>query len=555
MKNALLFTLMLFGIPAMAQHTEWIDVLSTGGSKTVTTSMVDSEGNSFIAGYFQGTCDFDPGTAVYEVTATTSTQPFLLKLNPNGDFEFVHVFAGDGILNTKRIIRKASGELLMAGVIAGTVSFGTTSLVANDVSGFVCQLAADGTGIWAFKMGNNVPFTLKDMALASDGSLWIGAEMSGGINLDGIAGNDLTTPANNNGVMIHYNANGQYLGSFVVNVDGATLVESVSADEAGNVYFGGSTYTSFSKDAAMVSMTNTGYAKGYVVRMSNDGVGAAGQVYGDDTVPVPGISGVVIHRLCTDNQGRLWLAGKVTGSVDLLPGSAAYVYYGEGNGQAVLWRMHQDTVEGALGFPNTGGLGSESSIRDMAPDLNGNVVVCGSLVGTLSFPSLTLMYSFSGSDAFVLEADLNGGALWGGVMQGDLSSTATGIGFGADGSLFMAGGLSGNLDVDPFSVFQQVAAGTSQGVFAMKIQQDAPTGVLNLDGAFDALYPNPAKDYVFGSTMSSGATLRIWDARGALVKSLQGGNAGIWVGDLKPGVYMMETQSDRGLRMQRFVKE
>ncbi|MBK6399017.1 MAG: SBBP repeat-containing protein [Bacteroidetes bacterium] len=59
--------------------------------------VADSSGNTYITGTFQGTSDFDPGTATYNLSAYQNTEDFFItKLNSAGDLNWVKVIGGSG---------------------------------------------------------------------------------------------------------------------------------------------------------------------------------------------------------------------------------------------------------------------------------------------------------------------------------------------------------------------------------------------------------------------------------------------------------------------------
>ena len=46
---------------------------------------IDSAGNVLVSGRFAGTVDFDPGSGTHNLTASSVSQAFVLKLDTNGD--------------------------------------------------------------------------------------------------------------------------------------------------------------------------------------------------------------------------------------------------------------------------------------------------------------------------------------------------------------------------------------------------------------------------------------------------------------------------------------
>ena len=57
---------------------------STGGNGGGVRMVVDAEGNSYVAGYFAGTVDFDPGVSVVSLTSLAPEDAFLAKYSATG---------------------------------------------------------------------------------------------------------------------------------------------------------------------------------------------------------------------------------------------------------------------------------------------------------------------------------------------------------------------------------------------------------------------------------------------------------------------------------------
>ena len=91
---------------------------------------IDHLGNSIIAGYFNGTTDFDPGPPVFNLTGNAST--FILKLNPNGNFIWAKKV--DGPLSSIMVTSIASdvqNSIYFTGDFAGTIDFAPNAATNN----------------------------------------------------------------------------------------------------------------------------------------------------------------------------------------------------------------------------------------------------------------------------------------------------------------------------------------------------------------------------------------------------------------------------------------
>ena len=88
---------------------------------------VDSSGNVYVTGFFQGTANFGSGN----ITSAGSTDIYVLKLNSSGTFQWVYTAGGGGSDNGKGIAVDISGNVYTAGYfvenieLASGVTFAT----------------------------------------------------------------------------------------------------------------------------------------------------------------------------------------------------------------------------------------------------------------------------------------------------------------------------------------------------------------------------------------------------------------------------------------------
>ncbi len=72
----------------------WVAVFGNSQTDTAQGVAVDSSGNVYVTGYFEGTVDFDPGSGTDNHTSTGSKDVFVLKLDSSGDLVWAKSFGG-----------------------------------------------------------------------------------------------------------------------------------------------------------------------------------------------------------------------------------------------------------------------------------------------------------------------------------------------------------------------------------------------------------------------------------------------------------------------------
>jgi len=80
-------------------------------------------GNVYVTGWFTGTADLDPGTDTFNLTANGAQDIFLVKLDSSGNFLWAKGFGGTFIEVASAITVDNSENVLMTGFFEGTVDF------------------------------------------------------------------------------------------------------------------------------------------------------------------------------------------------------------------------------------------------------------------------------------------------------------------------------------------------------------------------------------------------------------------------------------------------
>ncbi len=136
----------------------WAKKMGGAGNNEGASIAVDKSGNAYITGYFQGSADFDPGSATFNLSSSGNENIFVSKLDGSGNFVWAKQMGGNGSDRGKSITISGSGNVYITGYFGATADFGPgtevfnlTSTGVNDV--FVSKLDASGDFIWAKKLG------------------------------------------------------------------------------------------------------------------------------------------------------------------------------------------------------------------------------------------------------------------------------------------------------------------------------------------------------------------------------------------------------------------
>ena len=149
---------------------QWVNTYGGSAFDVGMDITVDSSGNSYITGYFEGTVDFGGGS----VTSAGAADIFILKLNSSGTFQWVNIFGGTSTDVGQGIAVDSSGNSYITGSFLETVDFGggnVTSAGSDDI--FVLKLNSSGTFQWVSTFGGTSIDGGEDITVDSSGNSYI----------------------------------------------------------------------------------------------------------------------------------------------------------------------------------------------------------------------------------------------------------------------------------------------------------------------------------------------------------------------------------------------
>lgn len=121
----------------------------------------DAAGNVVAAGMFSGSVDFDPNTnAIYMISNSASYDFFMVRLDANGNFQWVVATGSAQTDGAYSIDIDPAGFIFVTGVFHDTVDFNPGTPVVNLMSNglqdvFVCKYDYNGDLVWAKGLGGS----------------------------------------------------------------------------------------------------------------------------------------------------------------------------------------------------------------------------------------------------------------------------------------------------------------------------------------------------------------------------------------------------------------
>ena len=222
----------------------WSKQMSGTGNERGFAIDVDPFENVYLTGQFNGTVDFDPGVANYDLTSSAH-DAFIAKLNVDGDFEWAKQIGGIQDDQGQGIAVNDAGEVYALGNFQNTVDIdpGVDEEIvssAGSYDSFVLKLDAAGETIWTQTFGGASVELSRSLVLDSDENVYISGQFANFTDLDpGEEVFELISNGSYDSFVSMLNSDGVFQWGIHMGGPGADDSKSVAVDNGGNVYSGG----------------------------------------------------------------------------------------------------------------------------------------------------------------------------------------------------------------------------------------------------------------------------------------------------------------------------
>lgn len=282
---------------------------------------VDTFGNVYTTGKFDNTVDFDPGAAVFNLTASGHSDIFISKLDSSGNFKWADQFKGVGPTGSTGCAIKTdkAGNVFMTGGFSGTVDFdpgpGTNNLTSAG-GGDICVVKLNSAGdlIWVKEMGSAGDDSGLGIDLNNVGNILVQGQFQGTVDFDPGAGiyNVTSITANGDQFICKLDAAGNL--SWVKNFP-VFDCKSICIDKQNNIIFSGGFAGTVDFDPGPATFNLTATNGGMFLEKLT---GSGNFIWAD------GFVGSTINNyvqsIAVDTLENIYMTGGFYGSVDFDPG-------------------------------------------------------------------------------------------------------------------------------------------------------------------------------------------------------------------------------------------
>jgi hypothetical protein len=159
---------------------------------------LDASANVYITGAFDGTEDFDPGAATFNLVAPVNFQSYVMKMDSAGNFAWAIETGGSSGTDQMRgwkIAVSPAGNIYYTGDFRGTFDFdpgpGITILAPTGAGAqiFISELTAAGAFVWAKAFSGPAPNNFSsDITLDALNNIYITGQFTDSLDFDPGAG-------------------------------------------------------------------------------------------------------------------------------------------------------------------------------------------------------------------------------------------------------------------------------------------------------------------------------------------------------------------------------
>jgi hypothetical protein len=377
---------------------------------------VDSSGNAYITGYFQGAALFGATT----LTSAGSYDTYIAKVDIWGNFLWAKSAGGSSDDVGNGIAVDSSGNAYITGRFQGTSLFGATTLSsAGNSDIYVAKVDSGGNFLWAKRVGG----INSDLAVDSSGNAYITGSLSGTALFGATT---LTSAGGFDTYIAKVDSGGNFIWAKRAGGTSDDYGRGIALDSSGNAYITGSLQGTALYGAT--TLTSSGSYDTYIAKVDSVGNFLWAKSAG-------GSSDDVGVGIALDSSGNAYITGYFSGTAVF--GATTLTSAGDRD----IYVAKLDIGGNFLWAKRAGGISWDSG-NGIAVDSSGNTYITGYFNGIAVFGATTLI-SAGGDDTYIAKVDIGGNFLWAKRAGGTSSDRGSDIALDSSGNAYITGWFEG----------------------------------------------------------------------------------------------------------------
>ncbi|MCS3799439.1 SBBP repeat-containing protein [Niastella sp. OAS944] len=434
----------------------WAKALAGPGAESGFAITADASGNSYTAGSFADTADFDPGPGHYDIQSIGAVDAYVCKLDASGNFVWARNIGGDNTsAEAHAVAVDAAGNVYITGWFRGTVDFDPTSGVqmvtaTSNIDLFIIKLNAAGNYVWGKKIGGDVFAVGNGIAVDAKGNVFTTGYYWGVVDFDPGPNSQTLNSAGYNAIFVSkLDSSGNYVWAKSMNGTGSGVAKSIALDATGNIYVAGDFQVGpidFDPGPGTAIITPYGSIDGFVCKLNAAGNYVWAQKIGSSQYDQA-------FSVAVDTSGNVHVMGTFDGTADFDPGTGTHTL--TSNGGSDMYILKLNAAGNYLWAKGMGGTDHEFP-GNLALDTLGNVYTTGHFRYTIDLdpgPGVQNRTAAGGSfyfDIYISKLDASGNYVWGYTIGGGSGDEYTGaLAVKGNDNIYLTGHYWNTPDMDP----------------------------------------------------------------------------------------------------------
>jgi gliding motility-associated-like protein len=394
----------------------WAKQFGNSFNDNCTSMSIDNNGNLYLTGLYYATVDFDPGSAVFNLTcSTTGYAAFVLKLDAGGNFSWVKELIETEYGNAGAAVAATpAGDVYICGKFRGTGDFdpgpGVFTLsstgTAEDI--FISKLNINGDFIWAKQFAGAGGKACYSMCLDPleniyiTGTFYNTCDFDPGGTVFNLTANNSNGSGSSDTYIVKLDLGGNFVFAKQVSADYNDIGWGIAVDPAGTIVVTGEfSGTGDFDPGSGVFILNAGMnSDGYVMKLDNAGNFVWAKQFESTGNPFSSSRG---FSVAIDNFGNIYSTGDFNGSVDFDPGATVHILSTPFLEDSYISKLDA-SGNFIFGLQLTGNNFTQSA--SLFTDAQRNITITGTYQGTTDFDPGAAVYNYSSvgsSDVFVMK--------------------------------------------------------------------------------------------------------------------------------------------------------
>jgi hypothetical protein len=435
------------------QVFEWAEKFGGSGEDKSLCSTADSYGNIYTVGFFQGTADFDPGPAVFNLTSEGSFDIFVTKLDPDGNFLWAKRFGSTASDEGYSIEVDDFSNVYFTGTFRNTVDFdpgpSVFNLIASGRDIAVCKLNTNGEFIWAKRIGRQAIYTngssqVNSIQLDEQRNIYLTGSFDLSVDFDPSDQVFELTPVGANDIFLcKLSSGGEFVWAVRMGGNFQDYGNSLSVNQDQDIVITGSISGPGSSDFGSINLTPQANDI-FVCKVNKDGNFIWAKQF-------TGASGGYGYGIDSDNNNNILITGKFIGTFDFDPGLGIYSLTSGNSDDIFITKL--DPFGNFIWAKSMGSNNYDQGLS-VSTDSKNNIFATGSFMGTVDFDPGSGVFNLTsagGSDIFVTNLDSSGNFISAFSFGNTDPDVGTSIKIRNDDSRILAGYFRNTVDFNPGS--------------------------------------------------------------------------------------------------------